>query len=241
MTSGVSPRIFETLRQLGLTEYGARCYVALLSLKSGEASEIAEAAEVPRTKVYAVLKDLHDAGWIEATATRPVIYKPVPPDERIALAEKRIAEDVADAARELQARYAIGSQMVPISVYLLRGREAVDAKTLELIGRARESLFVNLGFVLPGEERALTEALAAAQRRGVEVHILLGPRVSGFRGFEARAALFPFHGVICDWRQAFIVMAQGDAEPIGMWNPTQAFVEAIAPMLRAAWEAAPRR
>lgn len=241
MTSGVSPRIFETLRQLGLTEYGARCYVALLSLKSGEASAVAEAADVPRTKVYATLKDLVDAGWVVASATRPVVFKPVAPEERIALAEKRIAEDVSDATRELQARYAIGAQMIPMSAYMLRGRAAVDAKTIELISRARSEVFVNLGFLFEGEAGAIHDALSAARRRGVQVRLLIGPGIEGFEAFHPRVALFPFHGVVCDWRQAIIVMSQGDEEPVGMWNPTQAFVEAIAPMLRSAWESAPAR
>lgn len=243
MTHGISPRIFDTLRQLGLTEYGARCYVALLSLKSGEASAVAEAAEVPRTKVYAALKDLADAGWVVASGGRPVIYRPVAPEERIALAEKRIAESVADTARELQARFAMGAQMMPVSMYLLHGRATIDAKTVELISRAREELVVNLGFVLLGEAPALAEALGKAQRRGVAVRLLLAPSIDAdaFAALgESRTAVFPFRGVICDWRQALVVLPGAD-EPVGLWNPTQAFVEALRPALMGAWESARSR
>ncbi|HUR68125.1 MAG TPA: helix-turn-helix domain-containing protein [Candidatus Thermoplasmatota archaeon] len=242
MTDAVSPGIYDTLRQLGLTEYGSRCYVALLSLKSGEAAEVAEAAEVPRTKVYAVLKDLADSGWVVAGGGRPVVYRPAPPDERIAEAEKAIAQRAADALRELSARFAMGAQMVPMTAYLLRGRTAIDAKTLEVISRAREELLLNLGFVMEGEVPALVDALRKAQRRGVKLHLLLGPTVDA-RGFhelahDARRAVFPFRGVVCDWRQALVALPQPGGEPLAMWNPTAAFVEAIAPMLRGAWESA---
>lgn len=240
---GLTPRILDTLRQLGLTEYGAKCYVALLSLKDAEASAIAEAAEVPRTKVYATLKDLADAGWILALGGRPVRYRPLAPEERIAQAEKRIAEQADEATRELQARFAHATQMVPVTAYLLRGRAAIDAKSHELIVRAREELLVNLGFVFPGEEPALAVALRSAVRRGVRVRLLLGPGVDA-RAFaelahDARVAVFPFRGIVCDWRQALIAMPSAEGEPVALWNPTQAFLELLGPMLRAAAESAP--
>lgn len=243
MTRDLSPRLLDTLRQLGLTEYGARCYVALLSMRDAEASEIAEAAEVPRTKVYAALKDLADHGWVQALGGRPVRYRPVAPAERIALAEKQIAEDAEAATHELQARFAHAPQMVPITAFLLRGRAAVDAKSADLLHRAREELLVNLGFALPGEERAIAEALRKARERGVRVHLLLGPdvdaRAFGELGKGARAAVFPFRGIVCDWRQALMVLPSGEGEIVAVWNPTQAFIDLVGPVLRAAAANAP--
>lgn len=239
-SEGISPRILETLRRLGLTEYGARCYVALLSLRSAEASAIAEAAEVPRTKVYATLKDLVDAGWVLAEGGRPVIYRAVAPDERILREEKRIAEEVSDATRELQARFQLGTQMFPVSMYMLRGRDAVDAKSLEIISRAREDLLVNLAFLLPNEAAPLAAALEKAAQRGVVIRVMCGAEVDakalGALGRDARPALFPFRAIVCDSRQALVVFP-GD-EVVALWNPTQAFVELVAPLLRAAWERA---
>lgn len=241
---GLSPRILETLRRLGLTEYGARCYVALLSLKDAEAAAIAEAAEVPRTKVYAALKDLADDGWVVALGGRPVRYRPVAPEERIAAAEKRIAEEAEAATRELQARFTHASQMIPMTAFLLRGRAALEAKSEELLVRAREELLLNLGFVLEGEERALAEAIRRARQRGVRVHLLLGPTVDarafGDAAADARRAIFPFRGIVCDRRQALVVVPTGTGEPVGMWNPSQAFLDLVGPMLRAAADTARR-
>jgi sugar-specific transcriptional regulator TrmB len=238
VTEGISPAIYDTLRQLGLTEYGARCYVALLSLKSGDAAAIAEAAEVPRTKVYGVLRDLADDGWIVAGSGRPAIYRPVSPDERIAAAEKRIAEGVAGATRELQARFSAGAPMTPASMYMIRGRALIKAKSVEVISRAREELLLNLSHLFDDEKPAILEALRRAKTRGVQVRILIGPGIEGFSEFAPRRAIFPFHGIVCDWRQALIMLPQGDAEPMAMWNPTQAFVEAMRPALTGAWKSA---
>lgn len=241
--NGLSPRTLDTLRQLGLTEYAARCYVALLSLKDSEASAIAEAAEVPRTKVYAALKDLADDGWIQTLGGRPVRYRPVAPDERIARAEKRLAEAAEATTRELQARFSLGAQMIPVNAYLLRGRAAIDAKSADLLHRAREDLLLNLGFALPGEEKALAADLRKARERGVRIRLLLGPDVDakpfGELATDARVAVFPFRGIVCDWRQALIVLPGGGEAPVGLWNPSEAFMELLGPLLRQAAEHAP--
>ena len=251
-TEGLSPRVLETLQRLGLTEYGARCYAALVGLGEAEASAIADAADVPRTKVYGVLKDLVDSGWVASQGGRPVRYVAAAPDERVGAAEKTIADDAATAVRELQARREMGAQMVPMSMYLLKGAPLITQKSLELTTRARRELLVMLGFTLADEARALAAALEAARRRDVVVrllvpaHPLFGP-IDGIEHFrallkDARQSPFPFRAVIADFKQAVITIPQvgvAPAEMTGFWNPTEAFVQALSPVLRAAWDSAP--
>lgn len=241
MTLGVTPRLLETLRHLGLTEYSARSYVALLTLKAAEASAVAEAAEVPRTKVYAALKDLVDAGWVSVSGGRPLLYRPVAPEPRIAQEEERLTRRIDDATRELHARFSTAGEMIPASIYLLRGEAALVAKTEELLARARDEVFLNLGFALPGEERALGERLLAARRRGVRLKLMLGPLVDaaalGAVSADARAAHFPFRALVIDRRQGFLVLP--GEEPVGLWNPSKESMELLAPALLRAWENAP--
>lgn len=251
-TNGLSPRVLDTLQRLGLTEYGARCYASLVALGEAEASAIADAADVPRTKVYGVLKDLVDSGWVASRGGRPVRYVAASPDERVRDAEKAIADDAATAVRELQARREMGAQMVPMSMYLLKGAPLITRKSLELVTRARRELLVMLGFTLPEEARALADALEAARRRGIVVrllvpaHPLFGPieGIEHFRGLlrDARQSPFPFRAVIADFKQAVITIPQPGVAPAdvtGFWNPTEAFVQALSPVLRAAWDSAP--
>lgn len=44
----------EALTELGLTEYEARCFVALSQLTQGTAKEISRVADVPQSRVYDV-------------------------------------------------------------------------------------------------------------------------------------------------------------------------------------------
>lgn len=249
---GLSPKVIDTLQRLGLTEYGARCYGALVGLGEAEAATISDAADVPRTKVYGVLKDLVDAGWVTLIGGRPARYRAAPPEERVRSAEKEIADNALTVVRELQARQDMAAHMVPMSMYLLRGSAALTDKTFEVIRRARRQLVVLLGFTLPGEARELARAIEAARDRGVEVRLLvarapyLGP-IDGLDEFErllrgARVSPFPFRAVIADLRQAVLVIPQPSTPPeevVGFWNPTEAFVSSLAPVFEAAWQGAP--
>ena len=54
----------EMLKGLGLTMYEAQAYLTLTSLISSTASEIAEKSEIPRSKIYDVLKRLVEKNYI---------------------------------------------------------------------------------------------------------------------------------------------------------------------------------
>ena len=54
-----------TLQKLGLTYYGARVYQTLVSLGPSDATKLSQESEVPRTKIYDVLRRLEGEGWID--------------------------------------------------------------------------------------------------------------------------------------------------------------------------------
>ena len=62
---------FERLKKLedfGLTEYQARVYLALLEFEEATASQIPSASKVPRTKIYGIMRQLHDKGLVQIKA-----------------------------------------------------------------------------------------------------------------------------------------------------------------------------
>jgi sugar-specific transcriptional regulator TrmB len=56
--------VVEKLQRVGLTEYEAKAYLALLGMHLSTATKIAEKASVPRTKIYSVLESLERKSWI---------------------------------------------------------------------------------------------------------------------------------------------------------------------------------
>ena len=71
---------------LGLTEYEAKVYAALLASGSCTVKEISFKSDVPRTKIYPTLKGLERRGMILFLPEEPVKCKALPPD--IALSPK---------------------------------------------------------------------------------------------------------------------------------------------------------
>ena len=65
------------LQQLGLTEYQAKVFAALLSRSESTAPELAKLSGVPVTKIYSILKSLENMGFLKSSLTRPKMYRPV--------------------------------------------------------------------------------------------------------------------------------------------------------------------
>src|SRR5579884_4176817 len=95
----------QALRMLGLTEYGAKAYVALVQLGPSGAADVASAGPIPRTKVYAVLGDLARRGWIESEGGRPRRWRALPPRECVRRERERMDAALEAALPALEAHY----------------------------------------------------------------------------------------------------------------------------------------
>lgn len=67
------------LKQLGLTTYEAKAYITLSSLIQATADEISEKSDIPRSKIYDVLKRLNSKDYIKIESGRPLTYHVNPP------------------------------------------------------------------------------------------------------------------------------------------------------------------
>ncbi|WOF17148.1 TrmB family transcriptional regulator [Methanoplanus sp. FWC-SCC4] len=64
----------ETLKTLGLTEYEAKAYVAVVGLGMSTAREIHEKSGVPQGRIYSVLSSLVQKGYVEIQDGKPAYY-----------------------------------------------------------------------------------------------------------------------------------------------------------------------
>ncbi len=71
--------LVEKLQRLGLTEYEAKAYVALLNIHLSTATQVSDRACVPRTKIYLVLEALKRKGWVRVYSGVPLLFKAVSP------------------------------------------------------------------------------------------------------------------------------------------------------------------
>jgi len=94
--------IVEGLKKLGLTEYEAKAYASLVGLGEATAREIHEASRVPRTRVYDILKDLAEKGFVEFIQGSPTYYRVVEPERVMERMREDILATIDLSERELK-------------------------------------------------------------------------------------------------------------------------------------------
>jgi HTH-type transcriptional regulator, sugar sensing transcriptional regulator len=147
------------LQALGLTEYEARAYVALLSLGRAQPAKIARHSKIPRPKVYETLERLEARGLATRTQVSPLEYAPLSMREYLARSRREFDGRLEDLERAL---VRLTPEPAPEAVYPLRGEAAVLGLIEDLILNARRSLH------LAGPETML-DTLEARAGRGVSI------------------------------------------------------------------------
>jgi sugar-specific transcriptional regulator TrmB len=71
----------DCLSQLGLTNYEARIYLSLMKRNQLPATEIAQIAKIPRTRVYDDLKSLESKGLCQVVTGKKRLYSAVAPSQ----------------------------------------------------------------------------------------------------------------------------------------------------------------
>ena len=137
----ISNSLVESLKTLGLTEYEAKVYSALVLFDRTEVKQIYEYLDAPKPSVYQSLKTLTDKGLVQVVNAKPAIYRALPP--KIALKHMteihRKAEDTALLELDELERSRVKPEM-PDGLWTLYGNESVEHSIEELLGKAAKSL-----------------------------------------------------------------------------------------------------
>ena len=163
----------EILKELGLTMYEAQAYVTLTSLISSTATEISEKADIPRSKIYDVLKKLHEKEYIEIEDGRPLTYNVKSPVEVLSKEKEKINNRIDDTITTLTNIYENGMSQVQAPIWRIYGVEKIINQEVEIIKRAKNTVNMRIGFLFEGEGEALIKAFK--KRRSLKVNILASP------------------------------------------------------------------
>jgi len=161
----------EVLGKVGLTQYEARAYIALVARGLGDAATLATAAGIPRTSAYKVLESLAEKGYAKPTGGKPILFRPTPPLD--------VAETLKTAIQEVFEKLALLHRVVaehgePQLVYLLSGREKVLQKIGELLDQSTEA-FILTTPQLSELRDELGKKIQHAVKRGVRVTFITLP------------------------------------------------------------------
>jgi len=161
----------EVLGKVGLTQYEARAYIALVARGLGDAATLATAAGIPRTSAYKVLESLAEKGYAKPTGGKPILFRPTPPLD--------VAETLKGAIQEVFEKLALLHRVVaehgePQLVYLLSGRERVLQKIGELLDQSTGA-FILTTPQLADLRDELGKKIQHAVKRGVHVTFITTP------------------------------------------------------------------
>lgn len=161
-------RLTEVLQNADLSPYQANAYVRLLELGTASATEVADSSDVPDARIYDVLRDLDDQGYVELYEQDTLRARAVDPETVIADLTDRASQFEA-AAEEIRDRHqqpAMDSHTVSI---VKRFETLIDASK-RFIEEADTQIHAGL---TPAQFSELQDPLAAASEKGVTVNVSL--------------------------------------------------------------------
>ena len=160
----------ETLRTFELTEYEAKCFVALARLREGTAKEVSEVADVPRARIYDSMDTLQDRGLVSVQESKPRRFRAVSPRESVELLEQECRSRLDHLGAVLPRLGSPDRSSSAGEVWTMEGETAVSERLATLVGDADDEVLLAVAVdALLGED--LLDALDDAVDRGVEVMI----------------------------------------------------------------------
>ncbi|MFC7138297.1 TrmB family transcriptional regulator [Halosimplex aquaticum] len=159
----------DALENLGLTEYEARCFVALAQLPHGTAKEIGQVADIPRSRVYETMERLQRRGLVELHEAEPRQYQSVSIETAIELLRTEYEsyfDSVERTLRQLEPTYKKAEQ----AVWAINTHEQVTGRVVDLLSEATDEILL---LVMDPDlfDEDTVAALEAASERGVAVYV----------------------------------------------------------------------
>jgi sugar-specific transcriptional regulator TrmB len=222
-----SEKIMRTLKDLGLTEYETRAYIALVSGGPTTAGNLSKLANVPYSRIYDVLSKLERKGWIEVQSGRPIRYRAKPPAEAIRLSkieqEERFKEASDTIVEELEPLYEQKAEVKKPDIWVIRGSRNLIGKMGEMLARAQVEILISAP-TLSEELLELQSFAPLLQVKNLAVRIITAEKTSSAKklgripnlGVRYRKPLFG-GGIIVDGKEVLLLLASG-GEKLGIWS-----------------------
>ncbi|MCO8244876.1 TrmB family transcriptional regulator [Haladaptatus sp. AB643] len=164
----------QALQNAGFTQYEAEVYLEILKRGSASAIDLANASNVPKSRVYDVLRDLESDGHVEIYKQDNLRARVLDPDAVIADLRQR-AESFADTADELDDLWD-EPELTENDLTVVKRLETVIERARQYIRTAENE--VRLA-VLPEQFHELRPVLHEAHDRDIFIKLSLSPSMDG--------------------------------------------------------------
>ena len=245
-SEAVSQDARRVLRELGLTDYETRAYLALLERGVLTASQVSENAGVPYSKVYETLTSLERKGWIETGQGRPGRYYPKSPSEALATRKLQLEEKVRvwekAVSSELQPFYERREIREKPDIWILRGEFSTMAKLREVLEKTKSELMVAAPVLPKALVDLVLPVLRELQSSSVKVLFMVSKQATVWNLKELRSVaevrvrdqMFG-GGVIVDGKEAILFL--GEEKPtLVIWSNHVGLVQFAKDYFQHLWD-----
>ena len=216
--------LINSLKKLGLTEYEAKAYVAIVELGEAEAHEVARKSGVPRTRIYDVLSKLETSGLIQRIKEpRPAVYSAISPERTLEPLKNQLIDELSKAINHLNYLYLSGRTASRCEVSLLRGMQAYRA-SLKLLREAGKDVFVRVVCIPAAVLEEIVEELRKIKGNGVKVYLTIDVKLlreivslkkvdeilKEFQG-KTFTSPIPFNFFVADFKDALLLYVPPDS------------------------------
>ena len=165
------------LEELGLSNYEASAYYSLLGKGMISATEIAYYSNLPRTKIYFILKKLEKKNLVFINYQKPLMFRALSPrdsfDNILSKYEDRInsLKKIVDTLEQIN-KNGLKNKGIEEKRYLVLNQFCTDSKITELLKNTNDSIDISLNHWGNVILNASKEEILKAIYRGVKVRIL---------------------------------------------------------------------
>lgn len=244
--NAVSQEARKVLRDLGLTDYETRAYLALIGRGVLTASEVSENAGVPYSKVYETLTSLERKGWIETERGRPGRYYPKAPSEALATEKLKLEEKLhvweKTISDELQPLYEKREIREKPDIWILRGEVNIIAKLRDTLEKAKSELMIAAPLLPKPLTDLVVPVLQQLHGSSVKIFLMVSKHASNWNLKELsriadvriRDQMFG-GGVIVDGKEAILFL--GEEKPtLVIWSNHVGLVQFAKDYFEHLWD-----
>lgn len=159
----------EQLEHFGLSTYAARAFVALASLGTGTARDVSQVSEVPRTRVYDAIDELHDHGLVDIQQSSPKQFWAISAETASRTFEHELQYRTELLRTALSDIEPVDRRAEQRGVWTVDGQTAVAERVREFFESAEDQIvYMTVEDLLTDD---LIDALSTAANRGISIKL----------------------------------------------------------------------
>ena len=175
MSTNISQEVYAALKEFGLTDYETRAFIALITTGISSAKELSDRTKIPYSRIYDVLVNLENIGFVKVISGRPMKYQAERPAYVAKLAKKQIEEKYQRIEyallEKLEPLYGHEESVESTPIWILNGN--IQQKINDMIKDSQKTLTI---FLHNPKEEMLEdyfESFLYLTEKSVEINIII--------------------------------------------------------------------